>query len=228
MIVLLHGAYHGPEIWADFPQTLSEATGHAVKVADLTPGIGTFEVRVQCLAAWLQEYEGQEIILIAHSLGGLFAAEVMARWPTLVEKVIYITAYLPQPGQSVADLVREDSETQIPTIRNLAIDQNAIAIDPVGAVNVLYHDLLEDAGRSLAAKMSPQPVADFKRIMPPRPAEQTPSTYIICSADRAIGPMLQHRMAEAAKCDPIFDIASGHMPMLSVPDKLAQAITQTL
>ncbi|MET4807387.1 alpha/beta hydrolase [Limibacillus sp. MBR-115] len=228
MIFLLHGAYYGPEIWGEFPKLLSRRVGQPVEAVDLRPTIGSFEERVQRLGDAVRKSEGQGAIIVAHSLGGIFAAEVLARWPNLIDKVVYVAAYLPQSGQSVADLARLDNESIVPTVRSSTSKQGFVTIDAKGAAYILFHDLPQDLANKLASQAQPQPTADFKQVSRQGPSTPIASSYVVCTKDRAIGPTLQRKMAQTANCDPILQIDAGHMPMVAAPEKLTKTISQIL
>ncbi len=228
MIFLLHGAYYGPEIWGEFPRLFSHRVGQPVEAVDLKPTIGSFEERVQRLGDTVRKSEGQGAIMVAHSLGGIFAAEILARWPNLIGKVVYVAAYLPQSGQSVADLARLDNESKIPTVRSSTSKPGFVTINATGAADILFHDLPQDFANKLALQAQPQPMADFKQVSPQGPSTPIASSYVVCTKDRAIGPTLQRKMAQTANCDPILQIDAGHMPMVAMPEQLAITISQIL
>jgi hypothetical protein len=49
-----------------------------------------------------------------------------------------------------------------------------------------------------------------------------PRAYVFCGQDRAIPPPLQRRMIAAARCDPVFELDTDHVPQLSRTAELAE------
>ena len=54
------------------------------------------------------------------------------------------------------------------------------------------------------------------------PAGTTPTTYVVCDADRAIAPALQERMA--ARAGTVHHLPTGHSPFLAAPAAVARIV----
>src|ERR1700735_2407480 len=107
--VLVHGAFCGAWIWRPLTDRL-KALGHSVEAFDL-PGAGddptpAREVTLDACAARLFEVlaaSSEPAIVAAHSMGGIIATQGAARCPGRVASLVYVTAFVPQDGQSLAD-----------------------------------------------------------------------------------------------------------------------------
>jgi pimeloyl-ACP methyl ester carboxylesterase len=52
------------------------------------------------------EHDLQEVILVGHSYGGMVITGVAARMPDRIRRLVYLDAALPDPGQSLYDILR--------------------------------------------------------------------------------------------------------------------------
>lgn len=77
IVVLLHGILCNGAIWRPLVTTLRQRTGCGIRTPDLEPGDATLDEQARVFAAWLKmlatEHRGRDIVIVAHSLGGLVA-----------------------------------------------------------------------------------------------------------------------------------------------------------
>jgi pimeloyl-ACP methyl ester carboxylesterase len=127
--VLIPGAMHGRWTWDRIVPRL-EAAGHEVIAPDL-PGMGTNQsipVEEVTLADWGDFVADQvraakaPVVLAGHSRGGLVIGEAAERVPDRLAGLIYLTALLVPPGQSLADITghRPDPDATPPDPAELA------------------------------------------------------------------------------------------------------------
>ncbi len=132
---------------------------------------------------------------------------------------VWLAAWLPDPEASFAEeLVAHAQDAFNPQW----IGQDPIADDAVAAA-FLFHDC---DGATLEWALA------TRRLFLPRAVHQErislapeiPSTYIVAGEDRTIRPEWQRRMArDRVGVEPI-EIAAGHCPNVSAPDRLARIL----
>jgi pimeloyl-ACP methyl ester carboxylesterase len=112
--VLVHGAFQDASGWDAVVPAL-EAAGHtAVTVALAGRGDDTTPLGELTLAnyrdAVVEVIEQQEtpVILVGHSFGGIVISSVAEAVPDQIETAVYLAAYLPQNGDSLASLAQND------------------------------------------------------------------------------------------------------------------------
>jgi len=103
-IVLVHGAGHGGWCWYKVAAALRSA-GHRVTAPDLAASgidlrgldeLSTFEDYSRPLLEIVGSLpEGEEVVLVGHSLGGLNVALAMERFPERVAAAVFVTAVMP-------------------------------------------------------------------------------------------------------------------------------------
>ena len=120
--LLIHGACHGGGCWERVTPLL-EAAGHSVVAPDL-PGHGANTTRVSELS--LKRYgefvselaaSNGPVVLVGHSMAGAVISRAAEAVPDQIERLVYLTAYLPQSGESLASLARRDMEALIASER---------------------------------------------------------------------------------------------------------------
>lgn len=186
------------------------------------------------------------VTLVGHSFGGLTVTLAAEQVPELIGRLVYISAYVPVRYPSGADY------SQLPEARE-GISGAVLIGDPTktGAMRInprdaapeyvekgrqaFYHDLPTEDYLRFAAYLNPDlPLAvafDDARGTTERWGA-IPRTFIRLTADRTIPPALQDRMiaeADAATPDNTFEVRSlpsSHSPFASMPDRLADALTQ--
>lgn len=225
--VLIPGAMHGRWTW-DRVGPLLEAAGHEVVAPDL-PGMGTnmsIPVEKVTLDDWGDFVAGlvreakAPVVLAGHSRGGLVIGEAAERVPDLLAGLIYVTALLVPPGQSLADVTghRPDSETPLPSKERLA-----------AMARMLFYSgcTPEDADWAIS-NLHPEPM----QVMT-TPASVTwerwgrvPRAFIECSDDAVLSLDKQREMQAAAPCDPVLTLKSDHSPFLCMPEALAEAMLE--
>lgn len=156
--VLVHGAWHGGWCWGPVAELL-RAEGHSVFAPTLT-GCGdrvhlasaetTLHTHVTDLLAMLHYEDITDIVLVGHSYAGFVISKLASEAAERMQCLIYLDAFLPDSGQSFADLtgldIREIAErgTVAPmlTVEELGIVEPALQVfvgdrltpHPVGAL----------------------------------------------------------------------------------------------
>ncbi|MGA9856711.1 MAG: alpha/beta fold hydrolase [Solirubrobacteraceae bacterium] len=235
--VLVHGAMGGAWCWDPVLPRL-RAAGHDARAIDL-PFAGTDttplpEVTLYRYAeAVCEAVAGDEPTLLAgHSMGGMAITQAAATCAERLAGLIYISAFLPQPGQSLLDITRLPEAAGDAVQANIVVDGDppTAMMPPEAAPEALYHCCTPAQVAWALPLRGRQPVVPFTQ--PFEPGEDTtafdalPRAYISCLQDRAIRPPLQRRMYSAAGCDPVIEIDTDHSPWLSATAELVTALDQ--
>jgi alpha/beta hydrolase family protein len=213
-IVLVHGLWHDPRHLDGVAGRL-RAAGLEVTVPELHRG--SLSADTAAVQAAVDAMPRPPVVL-GHSYGGCVITGL-----TGVAHLIYLAAYVPDEGESAATL--GGSAHFIDRIVRRRPDR-ATELDPAGAVDALYADCSPAEAARAVALLRPQ-AAGHGRGVPERVAwHGVASTYVVCTADRAIDPAVQRRMA--TRCSTTHAWPTGHSPFLSRPDLVAGLITDTV
>jgi pimeloyl-ACP methyl ester carboxylesterase len=205
----------------------------------------TLDVAGDLLVAQLKQIGGgQPCVLVAHSMGGAVATSAIQRAPELVAHVVYLTAFMPGSGvPAVAYAQSDDNEGEL-VLPSLCADPAAVGalrLDP-GSNDATYREVLRQAfyndispeqADAVIALLGCDAAAGIAVGTTDLTADRwgsVPRTYVACTLDNAIRPMLQRRfIAEADAAYPanpttVIELEASHSPFLSMPTRVADII----
>lgn len=230
-ILFVHGALvrDGAWWWKRVAERIHERTATASRSLELPscgegaiPGAAGLAEDAQVLHAALDDVD--EAIVVGHSYGGTVIAEGADHPAT--RHLVYITSYLPDVGQSQADI--------------MSGEQNPVGVAPGdnGTVRIagytasscgdrFWQDLTDEETRSEAwNRLTAQSVGAFETPTTQAAWRSKPSTYLVCTEDRSTSLALQR--FHAARATRSIDLATGHHPFLSRPDLVAEEMIRVL
>lgn len=214
--LLIHGACMGAWVWDRVIPELT-ALGHSARAIDL-PGRGRLTTLAEQAQAILDTLRGP-VILVGHSAGGYAITAAAQSGNPLIRGLIYLCAYVPRPGQSLAEMRRAGPSQPLAPAFRVAPDRQSFRFDATLAEALFFHDCPAPMAHNLCAEST----APMETALPDTArAEALPRAYIACRHDRAIPPALQDDMARAITLRA--DLPCGHAPFLAMPDRLAHCI----
>lgn len=87
----------------------------------------------------------------------------------------------------------------------------------------LFNDLPPESATEWAQTLQIQPAADWDDVVTYGAWKTVPSVYLVCEGDRCIPAAVQLQMAALAGSR-VERCAAGHMPMLSVPERVVELV----
>lgn len=216
-LLLIHGACLGAWIWDRAVPELT-AIGHTARAIDL-PGRDSLTTLPDQAQAILDALRGPTI-LVGHSAGGFAITAAAQTGNPLIRGLIYVCAYVPKPGQSLAQMRRAGPSQPLAPAFRVAADRQSFRFDPTQAEALFFHDCPEPMAQHLCAES----VAPMETALPDTArAQALPRAYITCRHDRAIPPDYQETMAQGIVLRA--DLPCGHAPFLAMPGRLAACIS---
>ena len=234
MFILIHGAYHGGWCWDAVADRL-RGEGHTVGNPDL-PGHGRDPgwLADQTMPNYIEhitnlvDTSSSKVILVGHSMGGAIATAVANANPDRIHQIIYLTAYIPNDGESVGDVVKTDPASFVQIDRVDIEGLDAISLKTGTLADAFYNDATSRMLGFAEDRVQLQSPIPFRHrfALDNTSLGHIPKAAIICTKDRAISSRHQRMMAMRAGCEPIIDIDAGHSPFVTRPDDLIEAIFQ--
>ncbi|WP_017302444.1 alpha/beta fold hydrolase [Nodosilinea nodulosa] len=233
--VLVHGAWLGGWCW-DRVSDLLSAAGHTVVAPDL-PGSGADQTPIDQVT--LQSYtdtvvktvqaQGQPVILVGHSMGGIVISQVNEVVPDRVRAMVYVSAYLLQAGESLYGKTQEPEHASSKLFANWVQTSPEVAsINPGGVKEVFCADCSDAEVARIKAKMRPQAIAPFGTPLTVSPdvnqyAEKR--FYIETTEDQTVPNAIQQKMYTAMPVKAVMTMATSHSPFAANPQQLVEFLT---
>ncbi|NBE07992.1 alpha/beta fold hydrolase [Paragemmobacter ruber] len=229
-ILLIHGAAHGAWCWHRVLPALA-ALGHRARAIDL-PGNGAdrtpaADVTLDLYARAILAATTGPTILVGHSMGGFPITAAAQAAPDRIAALVYLCAYLPQPGQTLAQMRKAGPSQPLAGAFRIDATRTTFTFDPDLAPALFYHDCPPEDVALARARLCPQPILPQETPLPDTArAESRPRFYIRCTEDRAIPPAYQATMAAALPAARIHALPTSHSPFFAAPDALARMIDE--
>jgi pimeloyl-ACP methyl ester carboxylesterase len=193
---------------------------------DLRPNrhsdLGSY-ARAVCTQA--QAIEGK-VVLLGHSQGGAVINQALGLCPEKIACLIFVAAPIPLPGEKPFSLLAaEDDEFYFAAVRENR-DSGFFEIqDPEQFAIGFAQDASPAQRRSLSSEAQPEPIApsESKLAFDADHLRALPALVIHTTEDRIITPATQRRYQARLKAR-VVDLPTGHLPMLTAPQALAQHI----
>lgn len=169
--------------------------------------------------------DADDVVLVPHSLGGLVGPAVAARRP--LRALVYLAALVPEPGVSFGEQLSASQEQILLFEGGREVDAEGRSHwpDPDATVRIMYSDLSPEDGRWAAERLRPQAQKSQTQPSPAPPAGLRLGS-IIGANDRLVSPPWSRRVArERLGVEPV-ELPSGHFPMITHPELLADALAQ--
>jgi pimeloyl-ACP methyl ester carboxylesterase len=232
--ILVHGGWHGAWCWYKVVPLL-EAQGHKVFAIDL-PSHGKDKTPAENIN--LNDYvnkivdivnqQSAPVILVGHSMAGIAisqAAEILGT--KKIEKLVYLDAFLPKNGESVAILAEKlnptPSQNRPKPFFIPSENQKTASINFEVAMQALYHDCTKVDQDLAKANLSIQSIAVL--VTPVQVSEEIygkiPKIYILCTKAKDLD---KSKIANNMPCEKIYRMKTGHSPFFSQPKQLAQIL----
>ena len=220
-IVLVHGAWHGAWCWQRVVPLL---TGRKIPVIAVElPSVGAapddvvgLDRDAEAVRAAIDE-AGGPVLLCGHSYGGMVISQASYREPR-VSKLVYLCAFVPESEESLTAI---GGGRLAPWIQLL--DGGLTRPDPEQAAGLFYGDCNATTQKWAIGKIRPQCGASFSDPVSHPGWKGIRSTYVVCSADRAMPPDWQRNLF-APRLNSVVELNSGHSPFLSQPAALADVL----
>jgi pimeloyl-ACP methyl ester carboxylesterase len=225
-VVLVHGAWHGAWCWDRVVEGLAERGVDAVAL-DL-PGhgasrqpLGDLHGDAAVVSRALEALEGSDVIVCGHSYGGAVISEGAAGHPN-VRHLVYLAALMLDVGESCSQSIPDPpdgvavQESELGPAMQFSDDGTSVTVDPVIGRDAFYADCSDADIDWAISRLGPHPAIALQQPVPVAAWRDVPSTYVVCSDDRAIPPWIQRVFAERATNSVVWP--TSHSPFLSQPD----------
>jgi pimeloyl-ACP methyl ester carboxylesterase len=218
-IVMVHGAWADGSSWSKVIPLLQAKGLHVVAVQNPLTSLAD-DVAATKRAIALQD---GPVLLVGHSYGGAVITEA-GNDPKVVG-LVYVAAFAPSDGQSVASVTKPFPPAPLVGNEVRADAEGFLTVTPKGIAEDFAQDLPDHEKQILTATQGATAAAVFGATITIAAWKTKPSWSVIASNDRAVPPELEKAEAAAMKASSI-TVPSSHVPMLSHPKEVADLIEQ--
>ena len=233
-VVLVHGAWNGAWAWQDVAAGL-EARGAEVTVVEL-PAHGEDQTPIAqvSLRAYIDTVEAAidaapgPVMLVGHSMGGVVVTEAADERAAKLDRLVYVTAFVPKAGESLLGLRMQDADSELGAALTIEMAQGIAGVMSDRLTPVFCADCATTANTKLHAAYRDEPLGPFAE-----PAKLddggwvgVPKFYLYAAADHAISPANQQAMTAGISWQATASLATSHSPFLSHPDDVVDVLVE--
>lgn len=225
--VLVHGAWRGGWCWRRVADRL-ESRGHKVFTPTLT-GLGdrshlldarvNLTTHINDIANLIKWERLNDIVLVGHSYGGFVVSGVAEKAGDRIASIVHADAFVPEDGESCADLVPRVSES----IAKLS-SKGEIAMP---AAPASFYGVNEKDRAWVDEMCTPQPSAAFLEKITLSGARDRIARKTFIRGKGFVTPVFDTAQARAqAKSWRMHELPSGHDVMIDMPDQITEILLE--
>lgn len=221
--VIVHGAWGGSWAFREVDSLLSERgytvyrpslTGLGERVHLATPDVG-LSTHIEDVVNVLRFEELRDVILVGHSYGGMVITGVADRVPDRIRHLVYVDAFVPKDGESVAD-IRGDGAVGMEEM-----EEEGFIVPP-------WVDPDQPPPKDV-----PQPAKTFTESLDleNEAARELPATYILtveAGHDAEDDDFASQAERAKERGWPVDTLEADHNPQWSAPEALVERLDQNL
>ena len=217
-IVLVHGGFVDGSGWEDVYKSLKK-DGYAVGIVQ-NPTLSLAD-DVAVTRRTIAE-QGKPVVLVGHSYGGAVITE--AGNDPQVAGLVYIAAFAPDEGESVASLIK-DPPPGAPVPPILPPQAGFLFLDASKFAASFAADVPKDKADFMAQSQVPWSLEALNGAVTQPAWRNKPSWYLVATDDKMIPPEAQRSMSKRAGST-VVEVKGSHAIYVSRPDAVAALIEQ--
>jgi len=217
-IVLVHGGFVDGSGWAGVYRILKEK-GYQVSIVQNPTKTLAEDVAVTKAAI---ESLDRDVVLVGHSYGGVVITE--AGTHPKVSDLVYVTAFAPDRGESVASLIANPPPgAPVPPI--LPPKDGCLFLDRAKFAASFAADVEPETASFMADSQVPWGLDALQGAVSEPAWKTKPSYYVVATEDKMIPPPAQRAMAGRAHAR-VTEVAGSHAIYVSKPAEIARLVQQ--
>jgi pimeloyl-ACP methyl ester carboxylesterase len=216
-IVLVHGVWLDGSSWTEVIKELGHK-GYEVHAVQLP--LNSFEDDVAATNRVIN-HVGGPVVLVGHSYGG--AVTSAAGTNPHVEKLVYIAAFAPQPGQVFGELMGMNPPTA--NVQIVPDAEGYLWVDAPAFADAIAHDIHRGLVNLAVAVQNPYAASLFGASVADPAWQHKPSWYLVTTEDRILSPKTQHTMAKSIGAK-VHEVATSHHPLIANPQAVVAIIEE--
>ncbi len=231
--VLVHGAWADESAWSFVRNKL--ALNANVAVVNLPAhGIDLTAANAVSLGDYVKSVkdainqQSGKVILVGHSMAGIVISQVAEDMPSKIDKLIYVSAYLPKNNEDLLSLSRQDTQSKVGGALEFNTDYTAATIKKEMIAPAVCADCSDFMKEVLIKYHQAEPAKPLgeKVVLTNTKFGSVPKYYIHTSQDMAVGYELQKLMVKNnGTIKQTFVMSTSHLPFVVQPQEFVKILT---
>ena len=229
--VLVHGAWQGGWAWSRVAPLL-KAEGHSVYAPTLT-GLAeragqlskdvNLSTHIEDVCRLIIAEDLHDIVLVGHSYGGMVVSGVAERVAERIQSFVVLDGFVPEDGKAMREYWPGSIMSWLDKEASIS---GGVSVPPLPAESLA---VAPENRAFVDSRATPQPYATFNEVIRLSDAREriVNKCYIRATGFRShpFDAVVKRLAAEPGwRCE---TIDSGHVPMVDMPGRLAELLTQT-
>jgi putative intracellular protease/amidase/predicted alpha/beta hydrolase family esterase len=222
--VLVHGAWSDESAWGFVRNELAK-NANVVVVNLPAHGIDLTPAKTVALADYVKAVtdvlnrQPGKVILVGHSMAGIVISQVAEQIPAKVDKLIYVSAYLPKNGEDLTSLARQDKESALANALEFNADYSAATIKKDLIPPGICADCPDFMKEVLVKYHKAEPVKPLnEKVKLTARFKAVPKYYIHTTMDKTVGFQLQKQMVQQnGTIIKTYEMPASHLPFVADP-----------
>ncbi len=232
--VLVHGAWADESAWGFVRNQLAL---HANVVVVNLPAHGIdltaaskvhLSDYVQTVVQAVQAQKGK-VILVGHSMAGMVVSQVAEKIPAKIQKLVYVSAFLPKNGDDLLSLGKKDKPSVVADHLAYNADYSEASIQKDQIVPGVCADCPPFMQEILVKYHKAEPTKPLgeKVILTAQNYGKIPKYYISTTQDQAVPYSLQQIMIKAhGGIKKVYEMNTSHLPFVVQPQVFLDILTK--
>jgi putative intracellular protease/amidase len=230
--VLVHGAWADESAWG-FVRNQLAVNANVVVVnlpahgADNTYGVGIgLSDYVKTVSGAINAQSGK-VVLVGHSMAGAVVSQVAENMPNKIDKLIYVSAYLPKNGENVTGITNKFLNNKPIEVFEFNKDYSLVSIKKDVLPTVVCADCPDYMKEILVKYHRAEPTKGLNdNVTLGAKFAAIPKYYISTKNDYAVPYALQQQMIkDNGTVKKVYEMNTSHLPFVAQPQEFLSILT---
>lgn len=229
--VLVHGAWADESAWGFVRNELAK-NANVVVVNLPAHGIDLTASNQVSLADYVKTVteainaQQGKVILVGHSMAGVVVSQVAENIPNKIDKLVYVSAYLPKNGEDLLSLSKTDTQSKVGGALEFNADFSEAKIKKEMIADAVCADCPDFMKEVLVKYHKAEPAKPLgEKVTLTAKFNKVPKYYIHTTKDNAVGYDLQKRMVKTnGTITKTFEMTTSHLPFVVNPTEFVKIL----
>jgi len=229
--VLVHGAWADESAWGFVRNELAK-NANVVVVNLPAHGIDLTASNQVSLTDYVKTVtdavnaQQGKVILVGHSMAGVVVSQVAENIPNKIDKLVYVSAYLPKNGEDLLSLSKTDTQSKVGGALEFNADFSEAKIKKEMIADAVCADCPDFMKEVLVKYHKAEPAKPLgEKVTLTAKFNKVPKYYIHTTKDNAVGYDLQKRMVKAnGTITKTFEMTTSHLPFVVNPTEFVKIL----